>query len=98
MRALITNDDGIDSPGVRILARVAVAAGLDVTVGAPHRERSGPSAMMSALEEGGRLLVEDGKLDGLEDVPTLAVQATPAMIAFVGGHGGLGGRTGRAVA
>jgi 5'-nucleotidase len=92
MRALITNDDGIDSPGVRILAQVAVAAGLDVTVAAPNGERSGTSAMMSALEEGGRLLVEDRKLDGLEDVPTLAVQATPAMIAFVGVHGGFGGR------
>jgi 5'-nucleotidase len=92
MRALITNDDGIDSPGIRILAQVAVAAGLDVTVAAPNGERSGTSAMMSALEAGGRLLVEERKLDGLEDVPTVAVQATPAMIAFVGLHGGFGGR------
>ncbi|HEY4702245.1 MAG TPA: 5'/3'-nucleotidase SurE [Streptosporangiaceae bacterium] len=92
MRALITNDDGIDSPGVRILAQVAVAAGLDVTVAAPNGERSGTSAMMSALEAGGRLLVEERKLDGLEDVPTVAVQATPAMIAFIGLHGGFGGR------
>ena len=92
MRALITNDDGIDSPGIRILAQVAVAAGLDVTVAAPDGERSGTSAMMSALEAGGRLLVEERKLDGLEDVPTVAVQATPAMIAFMGLHGGFGGR------
>src|ERR1700761_233336 len=94
MRALITNDDGIDSPGVRILAQVAVAAGLDVTVAAPDGERSGTSAMMSALEAGGRLLTEERKLDGLEDVPTLAVRATPAMIAFVAVHGGFGGRPG----
>ncbi|MBV9793755.1 MAG: 5'/3'-nucleotidase SurE [Actinobacteria bacterium] len=94
MRALITNDDGIDSPGVRILAQVAVAAGLDVTVAAPNGERSGTSAMMSALEAGGKLLVEERKLDGLEDVPTVAVQATPAMIAFVGLHGGFGERPG----
>src|SRR6201990_2464889 len=92
MRALITNDDGIDSPGLRILAQVAVAAGLEVTVAAPDGERSGTSAMMSALEEGGRLLTEERKLDGLEDVPTLAVRATPAMIAFVAVHGGFGGR------
>src|ERR1700744_4192 len=92
MRALITNDDGIDSPGVRILAQVAVAAGLEVTVAAPDSERSGTSAMMSALEAGGRLLTEERKLDGLEDVPTLAVRATPAMIAFVAVHGGFGGR------
>ena len=92
MRALITNDDGIDSPGIRILAQVAVAAGLDVTIAAPDGERSGTSAMMSALEAGGRLVAEERKLDGLEDVPTLAVRATPAMIAFVAVHGGFGGR------
>jgi 5'-nucleotidase len=92
MRALITNDDGIDSPGIRILAQAAVAAGLDVTIAAPDGERSGTSAMMSALEAGGRLVAEERKLDGLEDVPTLAVRATPAMIAFVAVHGGFGGR------
>ena len=92
MRALITNDDGIDSPGVRLLARAAVAAGLDVVIAAPDSERSGTSAMMSALESGGRLLAEERKLEGLEDVPTLAVRATPAMIAFVAVHGGFGGR------
>jgi 5'-nucleotidase len=92
MRALITNDDGIDSPGVQLLARVAVAAGLEVTVAAPASEQSGTSAMMSGLESGGRLLAEERKLDGLEDVPTLAVRATPAMIAFVALHGGFGGR------
>jgi 5'-nucleotidase len=92
MRALITNDDGIGSPGVRLLAQAAVAAGLDVTIAAPDGERSGTSAMMSALETGGRLLAEERKLDGLEDVPTLAVRATPAMIAFVAVHGGFGGR------
>jgi 5'-nucleotidase len=92
MRALITNDDGIDSPGIRILAQVAVAAGLDVTIAAPDGERSGTSAMMSGVEAGGRLVAEERKLDGLEDVPTLAVRATPAMIAFVAVHGGFGGR------
>ncbi len=37
-------------------------------------------------------MAEERKLDGLEDVPTLAVRATPAMIAFVAVHGGFGGR------
>jgi 5'-nucleotidase len=35
-RALITNDDGIDSPGLRVLAAAARDAGLDVVVAAPH--------------------------------------------------------------
>ena len=29
MKALITNDDGVDSPGILALAAVAVDAGLD---------------------------------------------------------------------
>ncbi len=89
MRALITNDDGIDSAGLRVLAQVAVAAGLKVTVAAPDGERSGTSAAMSGLA-GGRLLVADRALDGLEDVPTVAVQASPAMIVFVGTDGAFG--------
>ncbi|MBM7280767.1 hypothetical protein JTZ10_23850, partial [Gordonia rubripertincta] len=32
MRALITNDDGVDSAGIALLARVALDAGLDVVV------------------------------------------------------------------
>ena len=87
MRALITNDDGIQSVGIHTLTRVALAAGLDVTVAAPHLERSGSSAAMSALEAGGKLLVERLSLDGLDDVAALAVQATPAMIVFAAARG-----------
>jgi len=37
LRALITNDDGIDSPGLWTLAEGARDAGFDVVVAAPHR-------------------------------------------------------------
>lgn len=90
MRALITNDDGIQSIGVQTLARVAVDAGLDVTIAAPHQERSGSSAALSALQEGGRLLIEQCTIKGLPDVPALAVQATPALIVFSGARGAFG--------
>lgn len=90
MRALITNDDGVDSVGIHTLTRIAVAAGLDVTVAAPHQERSGSSAALSALEEGGRLIVERRALEGLGAVRVYAVHATPALIAFVGVRGAFG--------
>ncbi len=90
MRALVTNDDGIDSAGLRTLAQVAVATGLKVTVAAPDGERSGTSAAMSGLADGGRLLVEDRTLDGLGNARTVAVRASPAMIVFVGSHGAFG--------
>lgn len=90
MRALIVNDDGIDSVGLALLARVAVAAGLEVTVAAPHEERSGASASLSALHDDGRLLVHDHPLDGLPGVRALGVEASPAMIALVAARGAFG--------
>jgi 5'-nucleotidase len=56
MRTLVTNDDGIDSRGFGVLARLAVEAGL-VVVAAPHTERSGASASLTAPAEDGRLAV-----------------------------------------
>lgn len=90
MRALITNDDGIDSPGVKHLAGVAVRAGLDVLVAAPHTERSGTSASLGAMREDGRVLFQEAPLDGLDGVPAYAVEATPAFIAWAGVRGAFG--------
>jgi 5'-nucleotidase len=90
MRALITNDDGVHTIGIRILAEVAMRAGLDVTVAAPHKERSGSSAALSALEADGRLVLEPRPIDGLDAVASFAVQASPALIAFVGARGAFG--------
>lgn len=89
MRALITNDDGVDSVGLCNLAKVAQSAGLDIVVAAPHQERSGASASLSSLEEGGRLLMEQRRLEDV-DVPALAVQASPAMIVFTAVRGAFG--------
>ena len=90
MRALITNDDGIGATGLRVLARAAVAAGLEVTVAAPDSERSGSGTAVSALEPGGRLLVTTQTLDGLDGVPAFAVRASPARIAVVAAGGVFG--------
>ena len=43
MRVLVSNDDGVDAPGIRILAEGLRDAGHDVTVVAPDRDRSGAS-------------------------------------------------------
>ena len=50
MRALITNDDGVDSPGLLALARVAAQAGLEVVIAAPAHEHSGASASIIATQ------------------------------------------------
>jgi 5'-nucleotidase len=48
VRILVTNDDGIDSEGLHVLARAITAHG-DVTVVAPDDEYSGASAALGAL-------------------------------------------------
>jgi 5'-nucleotidase len=43
MRVLVSNDDGVDAPGIRHLAQALREAGHAVTVVAPDRDRSGAS-------------------------------------------------------
>jgi 5'-nucleotidase len=90
VRALITNDDGIEAEGLRTLVAVAVEAGLDVVVAAPHKEFSGSSASLTALGEDGRLVLQDRRLAGSEDVVALAVEASPAFITFSAVSGAFG--------
>jgi 5'-nucleotidase len=91
LRCLVTNDDGIGSEGLRVLALVALEAGLDVVVAAPMREASGASASITAVEEDGRFVVEARALPGLEDAgAVLAVGGLPAFIALTGMRGAFG--------
>jgi 5'-nucleotidase len=43
MRVLVSNDDGVDAPGIQVLAEGLRAAGHEVLVVAPDRDRSGAS-------------------------------------------------------
>jgi len=86
---LITNDDGIDSPGLHALAAAAIAEGLDVTVAAPASEASGSSASITGAEADGRIRMERREIGGL-DVPCYAVKAAPALIALIAAHGAFG--------
>jgi 5'-nucleotidase len=90
MRVLITNDDGIDSVGLHTLVQVAVDAGLDVVVAAPHEERSGSSASLLATRDDGKLLVREEPIPGLAEVRSLGVEASPAYITWAGVRGAFG--------
>lgn len=91
MRVLITNDDGIQSRGLTVLANVARDAGAEVIVAAPHRQYSGASASLSAQEVDGRLALVDKRPPDLpDDVEALGVKAAPALITFVAAHGAFG--------
>lgn len=90
-RCLVTNDDGIGSVGLRVLAGVALEAGFEVVVAAPMHECSGASASITAVEEDGHFVVESRTLPGLEDACTvLAVGGLPAFIALTAMRGAFG--------
>lgn len=79
VRALVTNDDGVTSPGIATLARAALENGFDAVVVAPSTDRSGASASLAAVEHEGRVVVGEHPIEGLA-VPALGVEAAPAFI------------------
>lgn len=89
-RALITNDDGIDAPGLVALADAAVRAGFDVTVAAPAAQSSGSSASIMATESDGRIAVDRRALEALPGVPGFAVHGGPGLIAMIAARGAFG--------
>jgi 5'-nucleotidase len=90
LRCLITNDDGVNSDGLRTLAAVAVDAGLDVLVAAPLENCSGASSSISAVEAGGRFVVERRQWPGFDDIEVFGVDGLPAFIALTAARGAFG--------
>jgi 5'-nucleotidase len=89
-RVLVTNDDGIDSPGLHALAAALDAHGMDVTIAAPVAQSSGSSASIMAEDSEGQIRVARRTLDGLEDIPSFAVHGGPGLIALIAARGAFG--------
>ncbi|MCP2333965.1 MULTISPECIES: 5'/3'-nucleotidase SurE [Actinoalloteichus] len=90
VRVLVTNDDGIDSPGLHALAAVAVREGAEVTVAAPAHDASGSSAALTAHVRDGAVSSERVDLPDLPGVPAYSVGAQPAFIVFSALQGAFG--------
>lgn len=86
MRILVTNDDGIDTPGIIHLAR-AMAELAEVVVIAPNREFSGASAAIGALYRGAPTVERREFEGGLE---AWAVDGPPALGVFYATNGVFG--------
>jgi 5'-nucleotidase len=91
MRMLLTNDDGIDSPGLHSLAKVLATCGHNVVIAAPARDYSGFSAALGPLHLTGQILFETREIDGLLGMEAFAVDGPPALCAFSAALGGFGG-------
>ena len=86
MHILVTNDDGIDSEGLHVLARAMRAHG-EVTVVAPDRENSGAGAAIGALH----LMepeIHPASVDGIDTA--WKVNGTPALCAMFARMGAFG--------
>ncbi|MEY3034073.1 MAG: 5-nucleotidase SurE [Actinomycetota bacterium] len=86
MRILLTNDDGIDSVGLHVLARAMRPFG-DVVIAAPDREFSGAGAALGALH----LIqpeVHRASVDGIDEA--WAVTGPPALCVMFSRLGAFG--------
>jgi 5'-nucleotidase len=75
MRILLSNDDGIDAPGLRILREIAAAISDDVWVVAPEQNKSGAGHSLSLSEPLRMRRVDDR---------TYAVRGTPTDCVIMG--------------
>jgi len=69
MRVLVSNDDGVDAPGIRILAAGLRDAGHEVLVVAPDRDRSGASNSLT-LDMPVRVIQQDPSTWRVYGTPT----------------------------
>jgi 5'/3'-nucleotidase len=90
VRALVTNDDGVDSDGVRTLAAVVRDAGLETVVVAPGWDSSGASASLTSVLRDGRSMISERPDVGPDGVRTFAVEGSPAFIVRTAATGAFG--------
>lgn len=74
MRILLSNDDGVTSPGIRALS-LHLKGKHELFISAPDAERSGAAHSITYLTI---LRARTVELPGLEDIPAFAVNGTPA--------------------
>lgn len=87
MKILLTNDDGVDAPGIAVLANHLVGEGHYVTIAAPSSNRSGSSAALGSVSNGVLIRSEERAVAGSAGLSGLGIDAPPAMIvhAFCSG-------------
>jgi len=86
----ITNDDGVEAPGIAALASAAVLTGHEVVVVAPLVDWSGASSAVGAFYSRDGVDYRTFEIAGLEGVPTYGIDGPPALgviLACVGGFG-----------
>lgn len=94
VRILVTNDDGISSPGLHALVVAVAEAGYEPVVAAPSDDWSGASACLGPLDDPDRVPLERVEIPGLVGFVdnVFSVGAPPALISMLADLGGFGPR------
>jgi 5'-nucleotidase len=90
MRILVTNDDGITSEGLHVLARTIAGAGHDVTIVAPSSDRSGVGAALGLVHADQHLDAERVDVPGCAGIPAYALDGPPGMCTVAARLGAFG--------
>ncbi|MBX3284410.1 MAG: 5'/3'-nucleotidase SurE [Actinobacteria bacterium] len=90
MRILVTNDDGIESEGIHVLARALASTEHEVVVVAPDRNWSGAGAALGDLEPGRALDVARVEIPGAPAVEAYALAGPPALTVVASRLGAFG--------
>jgi 5'/3'-nucleotidase len=90
VRLLLTNDDGIASPGLHALGARLFHLGYDLVVAAPDHDMSGASAAIGRLHADEHIDVKRAPIPGVEGLEAFAVAGPPGLAAMVGRLGAFG--------
>lgn len=90
MRLLVTNDDGIECPGIHVLARELLGAGHEVVVAAPDRDWSGASSALGRIHLDEHIDATEVEVPGCPDAAGWAIGGPPGMCVLAGRLGAFG--------
>ena len=90
MRVLVTNDDGVDAPGIAVLAAALAADGHDVLVVAPSTDRSGSGAALGQFWGTEPPPVTAVRWDAHPDLTVFSIDAPPGTAVLAAALGGFG--------
>jgi 5'-nucleotidase len=89
---VITNDDGVESPGIHSLAAIVRSLGYECVVAAPAHDMSGSSAAIGRIDVGVPTNLRPITLPPpAEAIPAYAVDGPPGLAAVLAARGALDG-------
>lgn len=90
MRVLVTNDDGVESEGLHVLACAVRDAGHEVLVVAPDSDRSGTGAALGLVHADQHLDAKRVAMPGCHGVEAFSLAGPPAMCVVAARLGAFG--------